>query len=54
MKYVSRKADQIRKQKVCLLVLKWPYLVIFEMVKTIASSHMRNDVYWGEKFEIWA
>ena len=54
MKYVSRKEDQIRKQKVCLLALKWPYLVIFEMVKTIASSHVRNDVYWGEKFEIWA
>ena len=45
MKYVPRKEDQIRKQKVCLLVLKWPYLVICEMVKTIESSHMRNDVY---------
>ena len=54
MEYVPRKEDQIRKQKVCLLVLKWPYLVICEMVKTIESSHMRNDVYWGEKFEIWA
>ena len=43
MNYVSRKEDQIR-----LLVLKWPYLVIFEMVKTIASSHVRNDVYCSE------
>ena len=52
---LKKKGVKLENNRVCFLVLKWPYLAIFKtakMAKKMRSSHMQNsDDYRGGKFE---